>query len=267
MIPDQRKKKLNKLSAVIAEEFSKNHITQLDQVAASEHIFTHVDHYENAFDGMLVCDNDNDFHIHLNIDRGNTKISKRGRFSFAHELGHYFIDEHRIPLLTGQAAPHGSLHDFKHNNEVEEEADYFAGCLLMPDTQFRKVVSPKKFSIDTIIKLSEVFNTSVITTVLRFAEAGTHDICAVISENNIAKWFTRSTGFPDWAFRFRVGQTLPPTTVAGEFYTKQNAKYTTIENVDPNDWFWAKWIPSSQMHEQCYYSESFGYVVSLIWFD
>lgn len=267
MIPDQRKKKLNKISACIAEEFSVNHVTQLDRIAESENIFTYVDHYENSFDGMLVCDDDNNFHIHLNSDRGNNKESKRGRFSFAHELAHYFIDEHRIPLLTGQAAPHGSLHDFEHNDSVEEEADYFSGCLLMPDTEFRKVSLPKRFSIETIIKLSEVFQTSVLSTILRFAEVGTHGICAVISENNTAKWFTKSKDFPDWAFRFKIGQTLPPTTVAGEFYTKPDAKYTTVENVDPDDWFWAKWAPSTQMHEQCYYSHSFGYVVSLIWFD
>ncbi len=137
----------------------------------------------------------------------------------------------------------------------------------MPDAQFREVVLPKKFSIETIMKLSETFNTSVLSTILRFAEAGTHDICAVISENNRAKWFTRSKDFPDWAFRFKIGQTLPPSTVAGEFFTKRDAKYTTIENVEPNDWFYAKWIPSTQMHEQCYYSDSFGYVISLIWFQ
>jgi hypothetical protein len=27
------------------------------------------------------------------------------------------------------------------------------------------------------------------------------------------------------------------------------------------------WIPKTQMHEQCHFSEAYGYVISLIWFD
>jgi Zn-dependent peptidase ImmA (M78 family) len=238
----------------------------LEQIAESESIYCYYDHYENSFDGMLVYD-ERDFHIHINLDRGNDITTKRGRFTFAHELAHYFIDEHRLPLMTGEAAPHGSLHDFAHKDLVEIEADYFAGCLLMPDKLFRNVPTGRNFSLDTILKLSETFNTSVLSTVLRFAEVGTHEICAVVSENNTAKWFAKSKDFPNWAFRFKVGQKLPPTTVAGEFFTKQNSKYTTVEDLEPNDWFFANWGADRTMHEQCYYSDSYGYVISLLWFD
>jgi len=35
----------------------------------------HYDNYENAFDGMLLYDTDNkDFHIHINVDSGKSKI-------------------------------------------------------------------------------------------------------------------------------------------------------------------------------------------------
>ena len=216
---------------------------------------------------MLVCDESGNFHIHLNIDRGNTPHSRRGRFTFAHELSHYFIEEHREPLRLGKVAPHGSLHDFEHNDEVEDEADYFASCLLMPTKLFRAVPTGRAFSLGTIIKLSDSFQTSVLSTVIRFAEIGTHIICGVFSEKNIMKWFVKSNDFPDWAFRTKVHKPLPPTTVAGEFFTKIDAKYTDVENIDQDDWFYSKWTVNSQWHEQCYYSDSFGYVVSLIWFD
>ena len=115
MILELRKKNL-RLAAIIADEFTSENITQLALIAQSESISTYYDHYEDSFDGMLVCDEENKFHIHLNLDRGNSDVSSRGRFSFAHELAHYFIDEHRIPLITGQATPHGSLHDFEHRD-------------------------------------------------------------------------------------------------------------------------------------------------------
>ena len=267
MISAQKKISLNKLAGSIASEFTSKNITQLEAIASSEGIAVYYDDYEDDFDGILVCDESGDFHIHINILRGNTPESRRGRFSLAHELAHYFIDEQRVHLASGQVAPHGSLHDFEHNDIAEEEADYFAGCLLMPVSSFRSVPTNRKFSLDTIVKLSNAFNTSVLATVIRFAECGTHEICAVISRDNIVKWFVKSKDFPNWAFRCKVGRPVPPSTVAGEFFTKQDAKYTGIEDVDPNDWFFANWERPTQMHEQCYYSDSYGYVISLIWFD
>lgn len=267
MIPEQRKKTLSKFANFIAAEFRDQYVTDLERVASSEDLQVYQDHYEDSFDGMLVCDDDDYFHVHLNLDRGNAVTAPRGRFTFAHELSHYFIDEHRIPLLTGEVAPHGSLHDFKHNDNVEEEADYFAGCLLMPDQLFREIPKDKRFSINTISQLSSAFNTSLLSTVIRFAEVGTHSICAIVSENNRLKWFTKSTGFPNWPFRCKVGEALPPTTVAGEYYAKPDARYTEVQDIDPDDWFYSKWLVKQQLHEQCFYSDSYRYVISLVWFD
>jgi Zn-dependent peptidase ImmA (M78 family) len=264
---DQRKKTLNELAGLIAEDFSSGYVTDLEKLAAFEETQVYTDHYENSFDGMLVYDDDENFHIHLNSDRGNSPNRPRGRFSFAHELAHLIIEEHRIPLMKGEMAPHGSLHDFKHRDDIEEEADYFASCLLMPEKLFRKVPRGRKFSFDTITGIAKEFQTSILATVLRFVEVGSHDILVVVSENNIVRWFAKSTNFPNWKFRFRVGQPLPPNTVAGEYFTKSNAKYTGVEDVEPESWFIPAWIPKTQMHEQCHFSESYGYVISLIWFD
>ncbi|MGN6601375.1 MAG: ImmA/IrrE family metallo-endopeptidase [Ginsengibacter sp.] len=267
MMTDLRKKILNEFAGLIAGDFSSGNVTDLDKIAAFEEVEVYIDQYENSFDGMLVYDDNDKFHIHLNIDRGNLPDRPRGRFSFAHELAHLIIEEHRIPLMKGEVAPHGSLHDFKHNDIVELEADYFASCLLMPEELFRKVSRPKKFSFDTITGIAKVFQTSILATVLRFVEVGSHDILVVVSENNIVRWYAKSKEFPNWTFRFKVGQPLPANTVAGEYFTKQNAKYTSVEDVGPESWFIPAWISKTQMHEQCYYSESYGYVISLIWFD
>lgn len=264
---DQRKKILNELAGLIAEDFSSGYVTSLEKLAAFEGAEVYVDQYENSFDGMLVFDDNERFHIHLNSDRGNLPDRPRGRFSFAHELAHLIIEEHRKPLMTGEKAPHGSLHDFKHRDDIEEEADYFASCLLMPEKLFRKVPRGKKFSFETIIGIAKEFQTSMLATVLRFVEVGSHDILVVVSENNIVRWFAKSPNFPNWKFRFKVGQPLPVNTVAGEYFAKPNAKYTGVEDVEPESWFIPAWIPKTQMHEQCHFSESYGYVISLIWFD
>lgn len=269
-ITDLRKRKITKLTGELTQLFSLGNVTQLDELAKAEELPVYYDDYENAFDGMLLYDS-KDFHIHINHTKGNHPNSKRGRFTLAHELGHFFIDEHRLGLKSGTLQPHGSITELKDKDLIELEADYFASCLLMPETKFKtRSALTKKFSLATIADLSDAFQASIVSTVIRFSEVGTHEIMAVFSRNNIVEWYARCDDFPQWPFRFKVHGTLPPTTVAGEFYTKKDSRYTGIEKVSADDWFFPfknDERADRQMYEQCYYSDSYDYVISLIWFD
>jgi Zn-dependent peptidase ImmA (M78 family) len=270
MIPPLRMNQINKLAEFIANDFFNGNLTLLDKVAKDEDIFYHFDQYEDGFDGMLAYA-DADFHIHINTENGNGENTKRGRFTFAHELGHFFIEEHRLGLKYGLLEPHASFHNLNQKNRMEVEADYFAGCLLMPYSKFRKKASERRsFSFDTITDLSESFQASILSTIIRFGEIGTHEIFAVVSKNNIAQWFVKSNDFPNWKFKFKIGGTLPQTTVAGEFYTIEDRKFRGVEKLSADDWFSPSYDDhraGRQMYEQCYYSDSYGYVVSLMWFD
>ncbi len=264
-IPIQRKKKIEKFTQFLLLENTVSPVTDLEKLYREEEVSVYYDHYENHFDGMLVFDS-NRFHIHLNIDRGNHRESKRGRFTLAHELGHYFIDEHRDGLLSGKFKPHPSHTSLIRNNLVEMEADYFASCLLMPQNKLREESIRDRFSFQSIYSLSDVFQTSILATLIRFAEVGTHEIFVVVSKDNIVKWFLRSKDFPRYPFRFKVGSKLPPTTVAGEYFLKEDSKFTEIEKVFAEDWFYVS-NGSRPMNEQCFYMDTYGYVISLIWFD
>lgn len=189
MIHLHRKIQISKLAEFVANEFSDRNLTLLNEIANYEDVPVHFDNYENAFDGMLLYDTDcTAFHIHINIDNGNKRDSKRGRFTLAHELGHFFLDEHRLGLKYGLLEPHASFHNINQKSIIEEEADYFAGCLLMPKDKFRKNCGEykrqfgnKKFSLDTLLNLSESFHTSILSTLIRFGEVGTHEIFAIMS--------------------------------------------------------------------------------------
>jgi Zn-dependent peptidase ImmA (M78 family) len=269
MILPYRKTQLNKLAENIANDFSDGNLTLLNKISDYEEVPFYFDNYQDAFDGMLLYDNKN-FHIHINIDKGNRVDSKRGRFTFAHELGHYFIDEHRLGLKYGLLEPHESFFDLNQKSIIEEEADYFASCLLMPQQKFKLQSGGKKFSLDTLTNLSDSFQASVLATLIRFGEVGTHEIYAVVSKNNIAQWFVKSTDFPNWRLKFKIGDKLPQTTVAGEYFTMKNRKLTGIELLCADDWFNPPKEDNRanrQMYEQCYYSNSYGYVISLLWFD
>lgn len=124
-----RKKRINNLANYVSEDFTEGHRVNLIKIAKYEELSLYYDHYENTFDGMLVYI-DSIFHTHINIDKGNTISSKRGRFTLAHELGHYLIDEHRIALKYGMITSHQSKNGLLNKDLIELEADYFASCLL-----------------------------------------------------------------------------------------------------------------------------------------
>jgi Zn-dependent peptidase ImmA (M78 family) len=267
-IPEVRKKELSKMADFVSSQFSDRNTTQLINIVEFESINLYVDHYEDSFDGMLVFD-EGDFHIHLNIDRKNNINSTRGRFSLSHELAHYYINEHRIGLQNGLLEPHGSITDLNKHDPIELEADYFAGCLLMPYNKIYYFDQVKKFSLDKIKAISESFKVSLLAATIRYCQTCVHELMIVVSENNIVKWYDRNDHFPKWPFKFKVHGKLPATSVAGEFFTKPDSKFTSIEEIVPDDWFYPfkdDYKAARKMNEQCFYADHYGYVISLLWF-
>lgn len=129
--------------------------TPIESIIDDEGLAVYYDSYgKDTFDGMTFYDKGK-FFIHLNTDLGNKLGSPKGRFTLAHELGHYYIDSHRIGLKKGLLEPHPSNTNRKQFNLIEREADYFASCLLMPEVRFRKDCYRKKFGIELIDFLKE----------------------------------------------------------------------------------------------------------------
>lgn len=66
----------------------------------------------------------------------NSNIDNDGRrnFTIAHELGHYFLCHE---LKNGQCFDANILEDGTVVDAIEREANYFASCLLMPESKLR----------------------------------------------------------------------------------------------------------------------------------
>lgn len=260
------KKEIIEITSFLSSEFHINNRTDLVSICKEEEITVKEDHYENYFDGLLVYDV-NSFSIQLNQDKGNTINSKRGRFTLAHELGHFFISTHRHGIQFGSLTMHQTNHALVHSDKIEIEADYFASSLLMPRERLRNFTAKRKFSFKIIEEVSEQFEVSLTSALIRFAEIGTHEVLAVFSKQNKVKWYCASVDFPKLPFKFKVGGDLPPSTVAGEYFSIPDKKLYTEETLDLEDWFyWKPWAPKTQLYEQCFYSDMYDYVISLIWF-
>lgn len=208
-------------------------ITPLERILSEEDLDLYYDNYGDAFDGMTIYAH-SQFFIHINIFRGNKPGSPRSRFSIAHELGHYFIDNHRVGLKKGLLSPHPSKNNENTHFRIESEADYFASCLLMPEERFKKFVLRKKFDFSIIKALSELFHTSITATAIRFADLGNHPIMIVFGENGKIKWKHCSKDFP---FQYLLySSKIPEDSVMGEYFYKNRIPVGS-EDVWPMDWF------------------------------
>jgi len=162
-----RAKDISVLAETVAEMLSTESRLEPDDVAREAGLTFSVGKYGDAFDALLEFRKSR-FHVYLNSDRGNDLHTARGRFSFAHELGHYFIDEHRW-ALSGRISPHGSFTGFCSNNTAEREADNFAAYLLMPSARIKSKARGKKGSAATIREFASEFGTSYSSTAIHCA--------------------------------------------------------------------------------------------------
>ncbi len=95
----------------------------------------------------------------LLIGVNDDRTIEEKRFIVAHELAHYFL--HYIDSDLEEAIMHRE--HIKGKNEDENDADYFAACILMPKQsfvkQFQKLKAKKYDLVDIIDCLQAVFKT------------------------------------------------------------------------------------------------------------
>jgi Zn-dependent peptidase ImmA (M78 family) len=98
-----------------------------------------------------------------------TNIPSKGfqKFCIAHELGHYCIDGHSDALLSNGA--HFSQAGFRSSDPFEQEADYFAAALLMPELTFRKEMNRHDPGLTCVEELRKACETSLTATAIRYS--------------------------------------------------------------------------------------------------
>ena len=152
---EERLSETAELAEGIAEELFPNRAVEPETIIRRKRITLSRGAYGDAFDGMLEHRSGR-FHIYCNVARA--KNSARVRFTLSHELGHYFIDDHRLALEAG-LPPHPSLSEYQSDNPAEQEADHFASNLLMPRARFVRAAKQLPVGAPAILSLTEQFDT------------------------------------------------------------------------------------------------------------
>ena len=261
---DARRRTLSDLADFIATENDPSGFPlNLALIAENEGLTYNLGDYEDYFDGMLEYDGGH-FHIFLN-DHGKYSIdTPRIRFSFAHELGHYFIDEHRQVLESGKSLHIPSRYLLEQKDPVEKEADFFASCLLMPESVFCQK-SAGQFSYQRITDLQLVFGTSLSATLIRYMQIGPYPICVIMVRDGVIKhkWF--SDDFPYKNLKTDYRCSVPKYTCAGDY---PNNLYNQAETVEVSAWFRSyEDLTGLTLNEHCIYPSSGFDTISILWFD
>ena len=251
---------IKNLAESIALEFSEV-VTPLDKIIEEEGLELFYDSYGDTFDGMTIYDSPH-FFIHANTFRGNKLGTTRARFTIAHELGHYFLDNHRLGLMRGLLVPHISRNNEEAHAKIEREADYFASCLLMPESQFKAFVQRKKFDIQLLKAIADYFQVSLTAAAIRFSAIGNHSLMIVFGYKGKIKWKWCSDDFqyPYLLYTEKV----PENSLMGEYFFEHKISKDT-EKVWAIDWFsYVKdYDASKQFNEYCMAHKDFA--LSIIW--
>jgi Zn-dependent peptidase ImmA (M78 family) len=262
-VTSEKKQNIEELATAIAERYSNQSLLNLEVIADAYGLTYSYGDYGNDFDGMLEH-SFGEFHIYINIKDDYLKNTPRTRFTFAHELGHYFIDHHRNALAQGLVISHYSITGFISENLVEREADFFASCLLLPKKKIITECFRIKLSFEQIVHLSKKFQTSITATVIRFVEVKVYSLMIVYSNSTSILWQNHTEDFPFWKLKY--GKTkVPENTAVWEYYTV-GRKYKSSEIVNAEDWFDLSYDNEKEKKflEHCIY-ENNGNVLSIIW--
>jgi Zn-dependent peptidase ImmA (M78 family) len=136
-----------------------------EEIARTEGIEFRYESFPEEFDGILIHDAGRYFIVCNSRKHG--RGSPRSRFTFAHELGHYHLPEHREALARGTWPAHYSRTEFSSDSWLEMEADVFAANLLLPEKAFREKAAALPPGLDQVARLANAFGTSFTSTAYR----------------------------------------------------------------------------------------------------
>lgn len=186
-LSEERVQFLDDLAFDVWSEFSGDRPTSVHSIANELKLGPSYDDFGTDFDGILEH-RSGQFHIYCNTADGKHSQHPRVRFTLAHELGHYFIDEHRNALRAGQP-PKPSFPDRPGDDPVEHEANAFAAALLMPKREFQDALKSVPGGLKGILELGSTFGVSKQSAALRYANASGRECAIVMFRNGSPPWW------------------------------------------------------------------------------
>ncbi len=219
-ISSAREQEISELAEHIANEYFPDDAIDPVAILDAKGISHSFGFYGDYFDGMLECES-GDFHVYGNLVRLERSDSPRARFTLGHELGHYFIDEHRNALLAG-GLRHPSRCNYESRLLIEREADQFASHLLLPESRLLRDGTREPKGLAGIRSIASKNGMSMTATAIRYVRADIFP-CTVIKWDTNGfgwKWFSHSVRESGIRKTIENRSKLPPDSATEEAFSE-----------------------------------------------
>lgn len=197
------------LATEVARTYQLKLPVDIKRIALEEGIELAPGNYPANFHGRLEFQPDPGVFILFHPIPRKGLAEGRIRFSICHEFGHYFLEEHRELIVSGQV--HNSVESFKPaKNRIEREADQFASALLIPQDAFYKFRGNREeLALADLFRLAETANASVQASLFRYTQLADEACVAVVTKaGRIIRSF--SSGLADEKGFGRLGMDMAP---------------------------------------------------------
>jgi IrrE N-terminal-like domain len=120
-----------------------------------------------------------------------TRGTPRARWSIAHELGHFVLDDDHdaVERIHAKGPKSGREH------QIERAADAFAAALLMPPSLFLPYCGEPRPTFRWIQRVAWLFGTSLQATAKRYASLTPAPCAVLVCKDGVIRRATRSTTF------------------------------------------------------------------------
>jgi len=163
-------------------------------------------------------------------------ISPRVRFSIAHELGHFYIPEHRNLLLTGKS--HNSKSGFISDKRLEREADEFAAYLLVPQDYLKKLIRKRTFlTLKNLLGLANELQVSATAMTIRYVRMTPEPCAIILSQDGQQKFYQASEEMEYTGFQHRGRKDIPWNSASAEAAKNQGSGKVFEKSSDSSVWF------------------------------
>lgn len=249
IISPERKEYLKQLSTDILSKTGQQVPVDLHAIADYLNVQYWYGDFKNEFMAELLFDG-SEFYIAINNISEFDKDYGLFRYSFAHELGHYLIPEHRQGLMDfhKKMPPNTwATHDFGFVSE--REAEYFAACLLMPEEEMKKYFGIENYSPSGFMKLRDHFKVSLMAILLRYVDLIPAPAALICTKQRIYKWHSASSPLNGFDINLPDGQHVHQNTLAGSLIEFMSSGSSTAYDQPQEIWLKKDQNSQSQSHE------------------
>lgn len=191
---------------------------------------------------------------------------QRKRFGIVHELGHLELHQGELGMTICTNIDIDDTHRLS-GPDLEQEANQFAACFLMPERFVGEKFANQDPSFDLIQEVHNKLDVSITAAALRLIDFSPERLAVVFSHNNIIKRFKSTQDFDDDEIFINVREVVGRNTTAGRIFAGLPIKDGWRE-VLASDWLRdGGYRKDARIKEWSVDMLNYGLVLTLLWID